>query len=206
MKSNNDAKVQRDPNDASNRSARNFVYENSRATGRALHVLMALSDYADDKRQCFPTVPTLAAHAGVSESTVKRGTKELVEVGDITVEERYDANGVPTSNLYTLTILPTNYKKNATKPLPESEPKLDLPTLDRNEWQNARQLASDYGDDRLLQMLNAYGFFIDEDTHRSSILEIRERIKVLREKQIEKNIKWKQEFEAKQRAKGHLDG
>ncbi len=52
--------------------------------------------------ECFPSVPTIAAHAALSENTVRAALKRLVVVGALHVQRRTDANGDPASNLYTI--------------------------------------------------------------------------------------------------------
>lgn len=210
MNNNNYAKVQRSPNDASNRAARNYVYERSEATGSDLLVLMALADYADDERQCFPTVPTLADHAGVSERTVKRSTKTLAELGEITVETRQDAGGASTSNLYTLMVLPADYKKNDKSRSDPTPLEPELPALNSYELEEARQLATDYDDDGLLRLLNIYELFSaghifgDKRISPTVFRGIRARVKNIHLEQHQRRMDDIEEMDAEHRAGGVL--
>lgn len=52
--------------------------------------------------ECFPSVATIAAHAAMSENSVRAAVRRLVEVGAVTVERRKDATGESASNLYTI--------------------------------------------------------------------------------------------------------
>lgn len=213
MKKNNNPEIQRYPNDASNRVARNFAYERSKAKNNDLLVLMALADYANSERQCYPTVSTLAAHAGVSERTVKRSTKTLVELGEITVEARKDADGAPTSNLYTLTILPAGYKTNESPRLEPAQRYSDavlagpeLLGLEAYEVSQGRQLAKEYNDDRLLQLLDAYELFGDNDAYPDSLQETRARLKTATDKLHATSAAGIEEITARDRAKGIVAG
>lgn len=52
--------------------------------------------------ECWPAVATIAAHAALSENTVRASLKKLVEVGAVTVQRRRDSHGDPDTNLYTI--------------------------------------------------------------------------------------------------------
>ena len=48
---------------------------------RALSVLVYLVDRSNKELTCFPAIPTMARQLHISESTVKRALRELVEAG-----------------------------------------------------------------------------------------------------------------------------
>jgi hypothetical protein len=64
------------------------VWEYSMASGNDLMVLLAIADNANDAGIAFPSVPTLADKARISESTVKRSVKFLVGLGELRIEIR----------------------------------------------------------------------------------------------------------------------
>lgn len=69
----------------------------------AVKVYLALSLRADhDTGVCWPSRSLIAQDIGMSVPTVKRGIKELVACGAISVQSRVDDAGDWTSNLYTL--------------------------------------------------------------------------------------------------------
>lgn len=80
-----------------------WVWEHSRAAGTDLLVLLAIADHAaDDGGNAYPSVSTLARKTRVSERTVQRSIRTLVELGELAV----DNQGAPIrrsdrrSNLY----------------------------------------------------------------------------------------------------------
>ena len=52
--------------------------------------------------ECFPSVATIAAHAALSENSVRSAIKRLVVLGAVQVERRKDSHGDSASNLYTI--------------------------------------------------------------------------------------------------------
>ena len=73
-------------------------------SAQAVRIYAVLCRYADkDDGTCFPSIRTLAERINVSESTIKRGLKELKAIGAIKSQKRFDkATGEQTSNLYTV--------------------------------------------------------------------------------------------------------
>src|SRR5690606_10020778 len=69
-----------------------------------LAVYVALLRRANRKRgnSCFPSLNTIAKEAGVSRSTVKEVTKDLVDSGLVRVIPRKSEEGDATSNLYVI--------------------------------------------------------------------------------------------------------
>tara|TARA_R110002020_G_scaffold155629_5_gene336784 strand:- start:1045 stop:1809 length:765 start_codon:yes stop_codon:yes gene_type:complete len=67
-----------------------------------------LQRYADKETgRCWPAISTLGKRMRVSDSTVKRSLNELVSVGALVKESRYDKEtGEQTSNLYTVIQVP----------------------------------------------------------------------------------------------------
>lgn len=69
---------------------------------REFQVLMALVEYTDAKRRCFPSVRTMADDMGCSMDTVQRALTGLASKGWIEREERRRADGGRTSSLITV--------------------------------------------------------------------------------------------------------
>ena len=69
---------------------------------RAVAVYMYLDRRANQERQCWPAIPTIARELKLSVSTVKRALHDLERVGYIRREQRYRASGGKSSLLYTL--------------------------------------------------------------------------------------------------------
>jgi hypothetical protein len=193
--------MRRIPSDASNAEARNYVYANSEATGSDLLVLMSLADYANSERQCWPSVETLAAHAGLGRSTVKRSISALENVGEISVQRRFDAHGDPTSNLYTLLILREGYKtedRRKKAPAAASAPKLQ--NIDWWDLDFAKRLAAD--DPELAKMLTVYASFNDETAYLHAFRFISQRIA----EEKETSARFYEELHAHARASGAVSG
>ena len=73
-------------------------------SAQAVRIYAVLCRYADkDDGTCFPSITTLASRIKVSNSTIKRGLRELKDIGAIKSQKRFDkATGEQTSNLYTV--------------------------------------------------------------------------------------------------------
>lgn len=69
---------------------------------REFQVLMALVEFTDPKRRCFPSTSTLAADLDVDKRTIKRALSALAGKGWIIREERRRADGGQTSSLITV--------------------------------------------------------------------------------------------------------
>lgn len=69
---------------------------------REFQVLMALTEFTDSKRRCFPSVRTMADDMGCSMDTVQRALTGLASKGWIEREERRRADGGRTSSLITV--------------------------------------------------------------------------------------------------------
>lgn len=69
---------------------------------REFQVLMALVEFTDPKRRCFPSTTTLAVDLGVDKRTIKRALSGLDSKGWIVREERRRADGGQTSSLITV--------------------------------------------------------------------------------------------------------
>jgi hypothetical protein len=71
-------------------------------------LLIVLANYANDKRQCWPSKATLAADSSMSNSTVCKYLLELQQAGLISVrkrfDERFDAKALHQSSIITLNI------------------------------------------------------------------------------------------------------
>lgn len=78
------------------------IYSDDSLPHRAKAMYMYLQDRMDGQRQCWPSIPRIAADLRLSESTVKRALRELERQGYINRYRRKRENGGWTSNLYLL--------------------------------------------------------------------------------------------------------
>lgn len=78
------------------------IYADDSLPHRAKAVYMYLQDRMNGQRQCWPSIPRIAADLHLSETTVKRALRELELHGYIKGYRRKRKNGGFTSNLYTL--------------------------------------------------------------------------------------------------------
>ena len=62
------------------------VWASSQAKGRALLLMLALADYADEKGMSYPSVSTLAKKSRMSERSVQVMLRILVDMGELAVE------------------------------------------------------------------------------------------------------------------------
>ncbi|MFT8314989.1 MAG: helix-turn-helix domain-containing protein [Clostridium sp.] len=87
------------------------VYK-SNLPSRAKQIMFYLINRANAEGTCFPSVRTIARDCGVSERTVQRTMKVLLEAGFVIKDNRYRDNGGQSSNLYKLQIEPENKVDN----------------------------------------------------------------------------------------------
>lgn len=69
---------------------------------RAIAVYLYLRGRANKEGFCWPAVPTMARELKVSESTIRRALRDLVQEGFLKVEERQRESGADSSNKFTL--------------------------------------------------------------------------------------------------------
>ena len=69
---------------------------------RAVSVYIYLFDRADKNGECWPAIPTIAKELKLSESTVRRASKDLKKAELITTEQRYREKGGKSSLIYKL--------------------------------------------------------------------------------------------------------
>ena len=69
---------------------------------RAIAVYLYLRGRANKEGFCWPAIPTMARELKMSESTVRRGVRDLQKAGFLAVEERYRWNHADSSNKYVL--------------------------------------------------------------------------------------------------------
>lgn len=69
---------------------------------RAIAVYLYLRGRANREGACWPAIPTMARELKMSESTVRRGVRDLEKAGFLAVEERFRWNKADSSNLYVL--------------------------------------------------------------------------------------------------------
>lgn len=84
-------------------SVSTVVWKRSKQKGNALLVLLALADYANDKKQelAWPSVSTLASKVRLSERQVQRILPALAESGELAIQKGQGPHG---TNLYRVTI------------------------------------------------------------------------------------------------------
>lgn len=70
---------------------------------RAIAVYLYLRGRANKEGFCWPAIPTMARELKMSESTVRRGVRDLQKAGFLIVEERFRWNQADSSNRYVLT-------------------------------------------------------------------------------------------------------
>ena len=69
---------------------------------RAIAVYLYLRGKANKEGFCWPAIPTMARELKMSESTVRRGVRDLEKTGFLMVEERFRWNKADSSNYYIL--------------------------------------------------------------------------------------------------------
>lgn len=67
---------------------------------RAIAVYLYLRGRANREGVCWPAIPTMARELKMSESTVRRGVRDLEKAGFLTVAKRYRMNGADSANCY----------------------------------------------------------------------------------------------------------
>lgn len=81
-----------------------WVWESSQSTGIDRLVLLAIADSAsDDGGHAWPSIRTLKTKAMVSERTVQRAIRTLVELGELVVDANAGRSGV---NVYRVVMTP----------------------------------------------------------------------------------------------------
>jgi Helix-turn-helix domain len=80
-----------------------YVYDLGASARAAWH---ALQTFALGSGECWPSIPTLAERAGVSEATIHRGLRTLRAAGAVEVSARITPFGASRSNLYVLRMDP----------------------------------------------------------------------------------------------------
>lgn len=75
-----------------------WVWKSSKAKGIDRLVLLAIADWTwDDGTNAYPSVATMAKKTGVTTRTVQRSVRELVNIGELEVQENAGKHG---SNMY----------------------------------------------------------------------------------------------------------
>lgn len=69
---------------------------------RAIAVYLYLRGRANKEGVCWPAIPTMARELKMSESTIRRALRDLVQEGFLVIEERKRENGADSSNMYAL--------------------------------------------------------------------------------------------------------
>ena len=93
----------------------------SKISAQAVRLYAVLHRYADKEGTAFPSRKTLAGRLNMtSPKTVDAALKELIELGAITSQKRFDEAGDQTSNLYTVRFAPLGVGNKITPPSAES--------------------------------------------------------------------------------------
>lgn len=71
---------------------------------RAIAVYLYLRGRDNKEGVCWPAIPTMARELKMSESTIRRALRDLVQKGFLVVEERQRENGADSSNKYALAV------------------------------------------------------------------------------------------------------
>jgi Helix-turn-helix domain len=83
-----------------------WVWEFSRSKGLDKLVLLSLANRHNlERRACWPSRSTIATDCGVHDATVKRCLDNLVNLGEVSIEERPRESGPHQSNLYRLPLV-----------------------------------------------------------------------------------------------------
>lgn len=69
---------------------------------RAIAVYLYLRGRANKEGVCWPAIPTMARELKMSESTIRRALRDLVQEGFLVIEERKRENEADSSNMYAL--------------------------------------------------------------------------------------------------------
>lgn len=79
-------------------------------------VYVTLGTYTDGNHYCYPSMPTIAAGAGVSERTARRAIRSLEAKGLLIVTARFAEDGDRSSNGYRLEMNPPTVVSDPTPP------------------------------------------------------------------------------------------
>ena len=74
----------------------------SELPNRAIAVYLYLRGRANREGVCWPAIPTIARELKMSESTVRRGVRDLQKARFLLVEKRFRWNRADSSNKYVL--------------------------------------------------------------------------------------------------------
>ena len=111
------------------------VYK-SNLPSRAKQIMFYLINRANADGTCFPSVRTIASDCGISERTIQRAMKVLLEEGFVIKENRYRNNGGQSSNLYKLQI---ESEKNIDNQSNSNEEKIKDERLELEEQKNVNR-------------------------------------------------------------------
>lgn len=101
-----------------------------------------LRQYIDDKKQCFPSVKTLAEECSMSVAKATEVLKELEEKKIITKTSRYLESGGQTSNIYTIhDHVKVKPKQTKPKPINDSVPEFEALTAKQKKEVSAADQA-----------------------------------------------------------------
>ena len=72
----------------------------SELPSRAIAVYLYLRGRANKEGVCWPAIPTMARELTMSQSTIRRALRDLVQKGFLVIEERQRESGADSSNKY----------------------------------------------------------------------------------------------------------
>ena len=79
-----------------------FLYQNHELSHRAIAVYLYLEDRANAKGECWPSLKRMAEDLKLSQSTLRRGIKDLERAKLLETKQRYRTNGGKSSLCYTI--------------------------------------------------------------------------------------------------------
>ncbi len=80
----------------------------SELPNRAIAVYLYLRGRANKEGVCWPAIPTMARELKMSQSTIRRALRDLVQKGFLVIEERQRDSGADSSNKYILVAFSKN--------------------------------------------------------------------------------------------------
>lgn len=79
----------------------NFLFKRD-LSHRAVSIYLYLANMADKNNECWPAIPTIAKELKISQSTVRRGLRDMRDEGLVETAQRYRKKGGKSTLLYKL--------------------------------------------------------------------------------------------------------
>jgi len=81
-----------------------LVIDHSKTRGPSRAIMLALAYRANDKGECWPSLPRIAKDSGLVRSTVAERLRDIERMGEITIKSRGHKRNDARSNLYRITL------------------------------------------------------------------------------------------------------